>query len=257
MTFSAKSIGELETLSKIVDEIKPTADFIGQIDEITARIGEIIHFNRCIILHDRQGKASSRGFVYRGDARTSQPGACAAHKSFGPPIRICRYVSCFDTSPNVDRAFYWRAARRPTIEMDPRAADLLHDMQGSEGVAATVRTVVDGTVEETLLQLEYDTAMFSMCESLLVSFIAFHLHAAFTVQSVEVSMHGGLVGIRLTVKEKEVLKWVIEGKTSWEISRILDTSERTVKFHLKNVYSKLRVSNRAQAVAKAGRLGIV
>jgi LuxR family quorum-sensing system transcriptional regulator CciR len=50
---------------------------------------------------------------------------------------------------------------------------------------------------------------------------------------------------------------VIEGKTSWEIGKILATSERTVKFHLKNVYAKLNVCNRAQAVAVVNRLNLL
>ncbi|WP_257819709.1 helix-turn-helix transcriptional regulator [Burkholderia glumae] len=64
-------------------------------------------------------------------------------------------------------------------------------------------------------------------------------------------------GFQFTRKESEVVKWVVEGKTAWEIGRILCMSERTVKFHLTNVYEKLRVTNRAQAVAKVSRLGLI
>jgi len=46
-------------------------------------------------------------------------------------------------------------------------------------------------------------------------------------------------------------------KTAREISKILCVSERTVKFHLTNVYEKLKVPNRAQAVAKVSRLGLI
>ncbi|MGD8937457.1 MAG: helix-turn-helix transcriptional regulator, partial [Thiogranum sp.] len=47
------------------------------------------------------------------------------------------------------------------------------------------------------------------------------------------------------------------GKTTWETSRILRISERTVTFHLQNVQGKLGVSNRQQAVARAVSLGII
>jgi len=60
-----------------------------------------------------------------------------------------------------------------------------------------------------------------------------------------------------TVREMEALKWAYEGKTSWEIGIILLISERTVKFHLKNIYQKLNVTNRSQAVAKVIRYGIL
>lgn len=59
---------------------------------------------------------------------------------------------------------------------------------------------------------------------------------------------------KLTQREKECLVWVAEGKTSWETSKILSISERTVIYHLQNVVQKLDVVNRAQAVAKATAL---
>lgn len=55
----------------------------------------------------------------------------------------------------------------------------------------------------------------------------------------------------LTTREKEILKWVKEGKTNWEISCILNISESTIKYHLKNIFIKLDVTNRCQAVARA------
>ena len=58
----------------------------------------------------------------------------------------------------------------------------------------------------------------------------------------------------LTPRENEVLRWVGEGKNNWEIGSILSISERTVKFHLANIFRKLDVLNRAQAVASAFRI---
>jgi DNA-binding CsgD family transcriptional regulator len=59
----------------------------------------------------------------------------------------------------------------------------------------------------------------------------------------------------LSQREKECLLWITEGKTSWEISRILNISERTVAFHINNAMRKLDVTNRQQAVARAITLG--
>lgn len=56
---------------------------------------------------------------------------------------------------------------------------------------------------------------------------------------------------RLTVREREVLGWVAEGKTTWEIARILSLSERTVLFHLRNCAAKLDAVNRTQTVVIA------
>jgi DNA-binding NarL/FixJ family response regulator len=61
----------------------------------------------------------------------------------------------------------------------------------------------------------------------------------------------------LSPREKEVLKWLVEGKSTWDISRILHISRNTVNFHIKNLFQKLNVINRTQAVSEALRRGII
>jgi len=58
-----------------------------------------------------------------------------------------------------------------------------------------------------------------------------------------------------TARELDVLKWTADGKTAYEISRILYIAESTVNFHIKNVVTKLGCTNKIQAVAKAALLG--
>lgn len=58
-------------------------------------------------------------------------------------------------------------------------------------------------------------------------------------------------GQELTGREMECIAWCAEGKTSWEISKILGISERTVFFHMQNASRKLGASNRIQAVTLA------
>ena len=65
-----------------------------------------------------------------------------------------------------------------------------------------------------------------------------------------------LSGKPLTPSEREILRWASDGKTIWEISQIRATSEATVKFHLRNIYGKLDVSNRVQAMNEAARQGL-
>ncbi|KAF2410861.1 response regulator transcription factor [Pseudomonas antarctica] len=65
-----------------------------------------------------------------------------------------------------------------------------------------------------------------------------------------------LGGKPLTPTELEILRWASEGKTVWEISQIRATSEATVKFHLRNIYGKLEVTNRVQAMNEASRQGL-
>jgi len=54
----------------------------------------------------------------------------------------------------------------------------------------------------------------------------------------------------LTDRQLEILHWVKSGKTNFEISLILDISALTVKNHMQKLFRRLKVHNRAQAVAK-------
>ncbi len=57
--------------------------------------------------------------------------------------------------------------------------------------------------------------------------------------------------VGLSEREIEALIWSARGKTSAEIAQILGLTRRTVDFHLDNARTKLGVTTRTQAVAKA------
>ncbi len=63
--------------------------------------------------------------------------------------------------------------------------------------------------------------------------------------------------ILLSSREKEVLDWLKNGKSSWEMSVILNISQSTVNFHVYNIMQKLGAINRPQAVAVATHLGLI
>lgn len=56
--------------------------------------------------------------------------------------------------------------------------------------------------------------------------------------------------VKITRREKECIRWASIGKTSWEISQILDISQRTVDFHLTNCIKKTNSTNRQHAIVK-------
>jgi len=57
--------------------------------------------------------------------------------------------------------------------------------------------------------------------------------------------------LRLTLREAEVLYWVVKGKTNRDIGDILGASPATVKKHLERVYVKLGVETRTAAASIA------
>lgn len=58
--------------------------------------------------------------------------------------------------------------------------------------------------------------------------------------------------LRLTRREAEILYWLSQGKSNWDIAIILGISGKTVGKHLEHVFDKLGVENRTSAVRMAG-----
>ncbi len=54
----------------------------------------------------------------------------------------------------------------------------------------------------------------------------------------------------LSQREKEVLEWLAKGLLYKEIAERLGVSSETVKKHLKNIYQKLHVQNKIEAINK-------
>ena len=64
-------------------------------------------------------------------------------------------------------------------------------------------------------------------------------------------------GLRLTEREQQILQLIAEGHSNKGIARTLGISVETVKWHLKQLYEKLAVSGRIQAVNRARKLGLM
>ncbi len=61
----------------------------------------------------------------------------------------------------------------------------------------------------------------------------------------------------LTEREEQILRSLAEGKSNRAIGVQLGISESTVKTHLKNLFAKLDVTSRAEAIALAAKRGLV
>ncbi len=73
----------------------------------------------------------------------------------------------------------------------------------------------------------------------------------------EISRREAAAGLNLTPREQEILSLVAEGRSSPEIGREIHLSQATVKGHLRTLYEKLGVSDRAAAVAEAMRRNLL
>jgi DNA-binding NarL/FixJ family response regulator len=60
----------------------------------------------------------------------------------------------------------------------------------------------------------------------------------------------------LTEREREVLDLLARGAGTSDIAAVINISEKTVRNHLSNIYGKLRVTDRVQAVLRARRAGL-
>ena len=63
--------------------------------------------------------------------------------------------------------------------------------------------------------------------------------------------------VALSPRELEVLKLIAEGLRNKEIGDRLNIAEDTVKIHIKNIFTKLDVIDRTQAVVTAMQRGII
>lgn len=61
--------------------------------------------------------------------------------------------------------------------------------------------------------------------------------------------------VDLTPREQEILRHLVRGLTNKEISSATNLAVDTVKTHLRNIYRKLQVKNRTQAISQALKMG--
>ncbi|WP_321909555.1 LuxR C-terminal-related transcriptional regulator [Paraburkholderia sp. J11-2] len=61
----------------------------------------------------------------------------------------------------------------------------------------------------------------------------------------------------LSSRERNIVELIAQGQSNKEIARTLGITPETVKSHLKNIFAKLAVDKRAQAVSRAQALGLV
>lgn len=97
-------------------------------------------------------------------------------------------------------------------------------------------------------------------EATVLSFITPHLHYALARVESAIPEHketSDKSKKQLSDRQLEILSWINDGKSNWAISKILNTTEANVKYHVDQIFQKLNVRTRAQAVARAKDMGLL
>jgi DNA-binding CsgD family transcriptional regulator len=151
---------------------------------------------------------------------------------------------------------YWSVMRGASIGCDsapPPVLSLLMDFGMTSGYSHGIEMPTPGEGGSYCNFLgasaKYDPRTFEIMEHLMP-----HLHLALLRAA---SHESRSAEGALSVREREVLNWLKEGKSSWEISVVLGVSERTINFHVYNLLGKLGAMNRLQAIAIAVRRGLI
>ena len=132
---------------------------------------------------------------------------------------------------------------------DSRAVGLISGgsipIHGPRQIEATFSVVSD------LNQKQFDERFFQARHEL-------HILATYAHERIlQLGLHDSTHELSLTIRETEILTWVARGKTYWEIGKILNIQEDTVKKFMQRIFRLLNVSNNTHAVAKAIINGLI
>lgn len=122
----------------------------------------------------------------------------------------------------------------------------IHDLAGEVGMLTCVRDEL--FTQDFLLDVKHNLGSLSLLRDVVYdvmkTYIVMETAPAKTTP-------------QLTARELDCLHWIVVGKTTWEISRILSISEACVNFHISNLRNKFGVNRRADVVIKAIQTGII
>ncbi len=148
---------------------------------------------------------------------------------------------------------HWAETKRKLNEKK-EIISLCEDYGMSDGYSHGSRPMLAGQ-HGSMFCFSGPSVVYDRRSETILEIIVPHLHLALSAVSRVKQMGTG--DIHFSAREKEVLNWLKQGKSSWDISVILGISQSTVNFHVYNVMNKLGATNRPQAVAVATHMGII
>ena len=134
---------------------------------------------------------------------------------------------------------------------DHQAILLLADYEGAIPKLRTLSPQGWGILPPDAPQEELEAAVVAVARGLIV------LPGAMTGRLLGNTGEAGVPPEPLTSREGEVLGLIGRGFSNRMIARELHISEHTVKFHISSLFAKLGVGNRAEAVSRGARYGLI
>jgi LuxR family maltose regulon positive regulatory protein len=136
---------------------------------------------------------------------------------------------------------------------------ILHEQQGNEARAIEcLQTAVDLAYKGSIIYPFVDKG--TAIQALLPQLTGTHSHYVHSLLNAFPSHLSSLLSPLLdplTEREQEVLNCIVAGLSNKAIQEKLFISKNTVRSHIKNLYSKLNVSSRTQAIARARELELL
>lgn len=159
----------------------------------------------------------------------------------------------------------WRATRKPVLVERARkrlgtARACVARVKGPGFKNAALHGMVDvqGGVASYFCFIDVPQKLWPR-HAYLLTLLVPNLHAALmrAIASCNQNKPSAVQGCPLSERQKDVLRWMCEGKSYWAIGQILGLSENTIKYHAGQIFAKLAVSNRTHAALKAFSMKLI
>lgn len=165
------------------------------------------------------------------------------------------YIEVDPVIPHLKRStrpFEWRELSYDSEQM-PRAAEVMQRRKDFGFLNALIIPIHSPSNGTALVNMNRTKADLPAHHKPAIHLMALYLYDRICLLRVPAPERDTL----LTLREREVLAWIAQGKSAWEIGEILNISERTVEAHAQSAFRKLGAVNRTHAVAIALRDRII
>jgi DNA-binding CsgD family transcriptional regulator len=160
----------------------------------------------------------------------------------------------FRLARTTDRILSWKEMRRRVAgsKKDINVLDEVHSVGLRNGLSVCFHAPFN-TVHGLSFSTDASDHELSPSQTCELGAIANQFHLSYSA----LRASGPQLNVTLTSRQRDVLAWIAEGKSTSVIGDLLHITEFTVEDHLRKIFRKLECNNRTVAVLKAIRLGLI